>query len=205
MLGGSVLAEDGDVGEEYDVHQEGVDDGWGGNHGVGKDEGAGGDCDGLGGILHADFDDDGPLLGLPETEQHADKGCDKDGGDDEGSGGEAEGTELGDDDFLVLDEEDGSKQHQGWKGTFGEDFVDLTGWTFGPTTYADAYDDGQEHGEEVLLQEVSYGQGDTYGVAKTGGGCLHDERQREQGDDGAEGGEGYGRCRPPADCFQGTR
>ena len=117
----------GDVEEQEHVHHQGIDDGGDGDDLVGKDEGAASDGDGLGSVLHADFDDDGAAFGSREAKKEGKKCAATHGEEDEDGDGEAEGGKFADDGVAMLEEEEGGEKDEGWEGNASEDVVDAQG------------------------------------------------------------------------------
>ena len=67
-LPSTALPNHSDIGQEYDIHHEGVKNGGDGHLFAGKDQRAGGDGDGLRCVLHAHFNQHRPAL--PEIVLH---------------------------------------------------------------------------------------------------------------------------------------
>ena len=178
---------DADVGEENEVHHQGIDDGGDGDDLVMEDEGAAGDGDSLCGVLHADLDDEG--ASFPDSQfqepckQCAATGCRQ----NQHRHREAQGRELCDDGLLVLDEEDRYQQQQSRHGDAFEYVVnllcDLRAEHIDEETDGDRYN----HEHEVLHQQVAYGQVNIRRLSYARCHPCHDQRQGEEGDDTAAG------------------
>ena len=153
----------GDIEEQEHVHHQGIDNGRDGDDLVGKDEGAASDGDGLGGVLHADFDDDGAAFGSREAEKEGKKCAATHGEEDEG-----------------------------WEGDASEDVVDAQGDGGFGSTEPETTKDGDGHEHEVLHQEVTDWELHIGTGAYAGGGPCHDEGHGEEGDEGTAGSEGDG-------------
>ena len=190
----SAAFHDGDVGEEAAVHREGVDDGGDGDDVVVEDEGAAGDGDGLGGVLHADFDDQRAHFLLVEAHGLGQQGSPAHGGKYQDGDAKAQFPELGGDGLVVLDEEHGGQKDEGGKCDFGQHGVNLLCGGGGVAFNQHARQDGEQHEQDVLHDEAAHGQVDVHSrvVANEVGREVHDDGDGEQRDDAAQGRQRHG-------------
>ena len=79
----------------------------------------------------------------------------------------------------VLDVEDGDQHEEQRERQFGEDLVHFLRRLGPGIVQADTQKDRQEHQDEVLLDEVSHGQGDAHALPHQPGGPAHDDRDRK--------------------------
>lgn len=111
-----VFLDDGDVGDQDDVHHQGIDDGRDGYHVVVEHQRAARDGDGLGGVLHPHLDDDGAPFFSREVHGAAQQCPAAHGKQNEYADGQPQLTEAVDDGGAVLEEKHGRQENQGREG-----------------------------------------------------------------------------------------
>jgi len=151
-------AQHGDIDEQDYFHHKGVDDGGDCDGIVIENEGAGGYGDGLRCILHANLNDHGAKLTTGQAEKARQEGCTGRGAEQQCRHADSHYADIVGYGAAVLNEEDACQQYQCRKGKLGEYALNLGGCPWPPMPDAYAYDDRQKHQQQILHQQIAYGQ-----------------------------------------------
>lgn len=189
----SGLPADGkDIEQEDDVHHQGVEDSRDGHLTAVEDERGKGNGNGLGGVLHADFDDNGAADSRREPAKAREQRTAQHSQQDERGRGHSKDSKVVHYLLGVLEKKHQGQEHQGRESGFAENPANLGGGMRPESAEQDAGKDGNEKQDEVLQQELAYGQVDfeTGLPGNETGSKFHDERQGEKRDHAADGGQG---------------
>ena len=152
----SGLPADGkDIEQEDDVHHQGVEDSRDGHWTAVEDERGKGNGNGLGGVLHADFDDNGAADSRREPAKAREQRTAQHSQQDERGRGHSKDSKVVHYLLGVLEKKHQGQEHQGRESGFAENPANLGGGMRPESAEQDAGKDGNEKQDEVLQQELA--------------------------------------------------
>ena len=171
------------VSQQNYIHQQGIDDGGNGDNVVVEDERTTRHGDGLCGVLHSDFDDDGATLATRQSHQPRKQYATHHRRKNQDADRRAQRREFPNDGVLMGEEKHRRKRYQQRKSKEFEDFVDASSEFLFSHRQPDAEHDGNGHQNDVLHEQIADGQMDIGAGSDVLRDPRHDHRNGEQRND----------------------
>ena len=154
----SLPAQHCDIDKQHNIHHQGIDDGRNSDSVIIEYKRAGGHGYRLGCILHAHLNDHSTALASRQSEEARQESCTGCGAEQQCCHTDTNHADIVGYGAAVLYKKDAGQQYQCWKGKPGEHTFNLKCCPWPPMPDANTYNNRQEHQQQILHQQIAYGQ-----------------------------------------------